>query len=207
MASRDSDERREFAEIANESLHFVAAGLVIGSAKNRRRMYGGHDVGSERRFEKFAAMLSDAKVAPEEGLGGGCTEADDHFGFERGNFRFEPGTAGGDFGGVWLFVDAALAARFPLEMLHCVGDVNFLAVDARFGEGGVEKFACRADEGKPFEVFLITGLFADEHDFRGRTAVAEDGLGGALPEVAILAVFCSASEFFEGGVERDGRIC
>ena len=90
------------------------------------------DVRRECRFHKFAAMLCDAKILAEQGLGGGGAEADDHFGVDRSDFGVEPRPASGDFGGAGFFVDAAFAARLPFEMFHGVGDVNFFAIDAGF---------------------------------------------------------------------------
>ena len=164
-------------------------------------MHCGHDVGRERAIEKFASMLREAKSAAEERLSRGGAETHDHFGLESGNFGFEPRTAGSDFGGVGLFVDAALAAGLPLEMFYGVGDVDFLAVDAGFDEGGVEELSRGSDEGTALEVFLISRLFADEHDFRVVLAFAEDGLRAALPEVAILAMFGGFGQLREAGVQ------
>ena len=110
-------------------------------------------------------MLRDPKIAAEKSLRRSGPQAYDDFGFECGDLGFEPRTARGDFGGAGFFVDAALAARFPLEMFDGVGDVDFPAVDASFGESGVEQLAGRAYERAALEIFLIARLFADEHDF------------------------------------------
>jgi len=79
-----------------------------------------------------------AEGAAEQSLGGGGAEANDDFGFEQSDFGVEPRATGGDFGGVWFFVDAAFAAWFPFEMFDGVGDVSFVAVDAGLLERGVE---------------------------------------------------------------------
>ena len=158
-------QRRDLAEVVDEAAHLFVAGGFVGRAEDRGGMHSGHDVRRERGLEKLAAMLRDAKIAAEEGLRSRGAETHDHFGPERGDLGFEPRTAGCDFGGVGLFVDAAFAAGLPLEMFYGVRDIDFLTVDASFDEGGVEELACRSDEGTALEVFLISRLFADEHDF------------------------------------------
>jgi hypothetical protein len=151
-------------------------------------------------------MLRDAKIAAEQRLGRGSAETHDHLGLERGDFGVEPGAASGDFRGVGLFVDAAFAARLPFEMFYGVGDVDFFAVDAGFDESGVEQLASRAYEWTALEIFLISRLFADEHDLCVGPAFAEDGLGATLPEIAILAILGSFGQLGEGGMWRNLQI-
>jgi hypothetical protein len=81
-------------------------------------------------------------------------------------------------------VDPALAALLELEVLDRVGDVDRLALETRFGQGLVEYLAGRTDERRALAIFLISRLFADEHDPRGGRASAEDGLRGVTVEVA-----------------------
>ena len=87
-----------------------------------------------------------------------------------------------------LLVDAALAARLPLEVLHHIGDVDGRAIDPSFGERLVEQLPGRADERMTGQVFLIAGLLADEHQPRARRALAEHRLRAELVEVARLTV-------------------
>ena len=78
-------------------------------------------------------------------------------------------------------MDAALAARLELEVLHRVGDVGLLPRDAGFVEDGVEDLAGRPDEGLSGNVFLVARLLADEHDFRRLRPLAEHRLGRVAP--------------------------
>lgn len=134
-------------------------------------------------------MLCDAKIAAEKRLRGSGAETDDDVGTNGRNFRVEPWTTGGDFGGVRFLVDAAFSARFPFEMLHGIRDVHFLAIDAGILEGFVEKLSSGADEWFAFEIFLTAGLLADENYFRLRTAAfAENRLSGVLPEITRFAI-------------------
>ena len=144
-------------------------------------MDGGGYVGSQIGFYEFAAMLGYAKFLAEQSLGRGGAEADDHFRLQAGDFGLQPGAAGVDFRGGWLFVDAAFPSRLPAEMFHRIRDVNFFAIDSRFEQRFIEQIAGRADEGLAGTVFLIAGDFSYQHHLRIRFAFAEDGLRGALP--------------------------
>ena len=71
-------------------------------------------------------------------------------------------------------MNPALAARLPFEVLHGVGDVNVLAIDAGVGQRLVEKFPRRPDEWTALDVLLISRLFAYKNDARFRSpAVSE----------------------------------
>lgn len=54
-------------------------------------MDGGNDVGSERRWDQFAALLGDPKIFPEKGLRSSGAERNDHVWFQHGDLGFEPG--------------------------------------------------------------------------------------------------------------------
>ena len=172
-------------------------------------MHGSNDVRCECGFEEFAAALRYAEGAAEKRLRGGGTEANDDFGLEQSEFGVEPRSAGGDFGAVWFFVDAAFAARLPFEMFDGVGDVGFVAVDAGLFERGVEQFSCWADERLALAVFLIAGLLSDKDDSWFARAVSEDGLRGAFVEVAGFASFGASAGvvdgFGDGQRRRGGR--
>ena len=129
-------------------------------------------------------------------MGGGGAEADDEFGLENFDFGEEPGTAGGDFAGVGLFMESAFSGGFPFEMFDGVGDVGFGAIDASFFKGFVEHPAGGADEGFAFEVFFVAGLFADENNARVFGAFAEDRLGAGFPEGTGFALPGCGSELF-----------
>ena len=104
----------------------------------------------------------------------------------------EPRPAGRDLAGVRLLVDAPLAARLPLEVLDDVGDVDLRAVDPRLRERPIEQRAGRTDERMAAQILGVARLLADEHQRRRRRAFAEDGLRGALVEVACGAVLAAA---------------
>ena len=66
------------------------------------------------------------------------------------------------FGFLWIR-RLPRSAGDELEVLDRVGDVGEVPVDARRVERLVQEFSCRTDERFTDAVFLIAGLFADEH--------------------------------------------
>jgi len=96
----------------------------------------------------------------------------------------EPRAARGQLAPARLRVDAALAARLPLEVLDRVRHVDRFPVDARLREGLVEHAAGRADERRSFPVLSVAGLLADEHRDRAPLAGAEHRLRRVLPQRA-----------------------
>jgi hypothetical protein len=80
-------------------------------------------------------------------------------------------------------MDATLAARFPFEMLHRVGDVNFFTIDPRFFQRAIHNFSGRTDERFPGNVLVIAGLFADEHDRRFLWTFAKNRLSSTLVQM------------------------
>jgi len=150
-------------------------------------MHGGHDPRRERRRDRLAAVMGDAKARAQQRLRRGGAQADDHLGSHRFYLREEPGPAGGDLARVRLLVDAPLAAlarRDPLEVLHGVGHVRLPAIDARRGERRRQQLARRADERVALPVLLIARLLADQEQRRVRQPFAEHRLRGPLPERA-----------------------
>jgi len=58
----------------------------------------------------------------------------------------------------------ALAALLELEMLHRVREITATAIDPGLCHGTIQQLAGWTNEWTPLEIFLITGLFADECD-------------------------------------------
>lgn len=148
-------------------------------------------------------MLSDPETAAEQRLGGGGAKAYDNSRFQAGDFGFEPGAARVDFPGAWFLVNATLSARLPFEMLYSIRHVDFCPVNSGCSESFVQQFTGGADERPPGEIFLISGLLADHHDFRPRGAFAEDDLCGVPPQVAGLAILGCFCQVLERRVLRD----
>ena len=66
-------------------------------------------------------------------------------------------------------VQTPLAARFPLEVLHDVRDVDGRAIHSGRIERAVEQLSRGPDERPADDVLAVAGRFADEHD-RARCA-------------------------------------
>ena len=141
-------------------------------------------------LEAAAPVPGDLEIAPEQSLGGGRAEADDHLRSHDLDLPIQPGAAGGDLEGARLLVQAPLAFLTPLEMFDGVGEVDVAAVDAGLGEGLTQDAARGPYEGLPGQVLLVAGLFADQHQPGAQVALAEDGLGRVLPEAATPAGPC-----------------
>jgi hypothetical protein len=137
--------------------------------------------------DELAPRHRHAELRAEQRLGGGRTEAADHRRLDRRNLGVEPRAAGLDFALRGCLVQATLAARLPLEVLHRVGDVERRAVDAGGLERAVEKAPGGTDERQAAPVFLVAGLLADEHRTGMGRAGAEYGLRRARPQRAVAA--------------------
>ena len=112
--------------------------------------------------DEFAALFGHAKIFSQHSLRRGCAQTNHDFGPHRFQFGIEPRSAGGNLQRIRLLVDAAFAARLPLEMLHRIGDENLFAVDAHLIESFIEHATGRADEGMPGEIFFIARLLAQK---------------------------------------------
>jgi hypothetical protein len=103
-------------------------------------------------------------------------------------------------------MNATLAARLPLEMLHGIRHVDFGAVDPSFGERGVQQFSGRADKRFALDVFLIPRYLTDEHDLGGGLPFSEYRLRGIFPQIAGPAISSRCLQTFERRVLWDQSI-
>lgn len=74
-------------------------------------MDGDDGLRAELGLEDASAIARDFDVGSEERSGGGRAEGDEHAWLQRGEFGFEPRTAGGDVEGVGRFQGNANAFR------------------------------------------------------------------------------------------------
>ena len=83
--------------------------------------------------------------------------------------------------------------RGPLEMLHCIRDLDSCARNTDLGQGFIEDPPCGSHERMTSPVLLISWLLPYKHDFGLRTPFAKYSLRGVPPEIASLAdVSCLA---------------
>src|ERR1700722_10211530 len=122
-------------------------------------MNGGRDIRRQLRLDEFASTLGDAKGLPEKRLGGRSSQTDDHLGFERFDFGVQPWPAGGNLGGVGLFVNAKLASRLPVEMFYGVRDVNVGSINSGLSQRFIQQIPRRTPEWLSRLALLITRNF------------------------------------------------
>lgn len=96
----------------------------------------------------------------------------------------------------WVFVYSPLTALDRIEIFAHVGDIYLVARDSGGEQSLVEQFSSRSDERMTSQVFLITRLFADEHNLDTRVPFAEYSLRRATPNVTCAAAFSGLRECF-----------
>src|SRR5262249_19279934 len=129
----------------------------------------------------------------------GRAEAHQSSRLDERDLGFQPWAASSNLGSVRLRVDAAFSTRLPLEVLDHVGDIDGLAIDASLFERAVEQLPCRTDEGMASDIFGVSRLLADEHQCGSARTLTEDGLRGALVEIARLAACRGVGYVGQGG--------
>ncbi|ERM02792.1 hypothetical protein Q644_14745 [Brucella intermedia 229E] len=100
------------------------------------------------------------------------------------DFLLKPPAAGFYVAGRRALVEASLAALDVAKMFNGVGDVAPFALDADFGETGVEDLARRTDQRAPFDILLVAGLLGDKENSGPDRAFPENGLCRILVELA-----------------------
>jgi hypothetical protein len=85
-------------------------------------------------------------------------------------------------------VDPSLAARLPFEVLHHVGDINLLPLDAGFLQGPVHYLSRGTDEWLAAQIFRIARLFAYQQHSCVPWPFSEDSLGRLFIKRASRAV-------------------
>src|SRR5262245_55885784 len=123
-----------------------------------------------------AALPRNRYVAPRQRAGRGIAQRDHKTWPQSSELALQPPAAGGDFAGIRLLMDASLAARLVLEMLHHIGEVKLGAIEAGIRDGAIEQLAGWSDEGPAGKVLLVARLLAYEDNTGVGRAFAEHGL-------------------------------
>src|SRR4051812_24901856 len=126
-------------------------------AQQRGRMDRDQQLRAVTERERFTAHLRDRHRAPHQAARRGRAERHDQFRFYNRALLLGPPAATVDLVSVWLLVEAALAARLELEVLHRIGDEGLIARNAGVGERLIKHPARRPDEWLASEVLLVTG--------------------------------------------------
>lgn len=145
---------------------------------------GGHGCGDPLGVEDLTAVLRDLEGSAEDRLSGRGAQTDEHLRPHNRQLRVEPWPARGDVRHRRFAMDTSLPARFPTEVLDCVGDVDLVAIEPGVGEASVEQLPGWTDERMALEVLTVTRLLTDDHHPSRGGALAEHGLRAEVVEVA-----------------------
>src|SRR6185312_1812356 len=158
--------------------------------------------------EKLAPLGRDPKIASHQRLRRGCSQADNQFRLNRGQFGFEPWPAGGNLDSIRLCMNAPLTALDKLEMLYGIRDINFFPVESGFVHRFAEQPSRRSHEGVALAVLLIPGLLTYHYDLGILGTFPEDNLGRVLVQIATSALRRGCSQLtkvMSCGNPRRGR--
>src|ERR1043165_1386121 len=100
----------------------------------------------ERRRHEPAALGRHFELPAEQRLRRGRSQTHERLRLHDRQLLVYPGTARVDLALPRLLVEAAFPARFPLEVLDDIRDVDRLPIDAGLLERAVEELAGRADK-------------------------------------------------------------
>src|SRR6266496_6851957 len=118
-------------------------------------MERGDNLRRDRARGDGAVLLHQLELRPEDRLRRRRAETDQHRWLDRAQLRFEPWPAGFDLRSARLLVNPSFAAGLPLEVLHCIRDVDLIAWDTRIVERLIEQCPGRADERFALPILLI----------------------------------------------------
>src|SRR5688572_16395435 len=88
-----------------------------------------HDDRRERRVDLFTALLRDPERFAQDRLRCCGAETHDRFRSDQRELAVEPGATRSDLARARLLMDATFAFQLPLEVFHCVGHVDAVAID------------------------------------------------------------------------------
>ena len=182
------------------------ARLRVG-AQQRRRVQRDEHAQAVGTREPLAALAHHRDRAPEQRAGGRRAECDHGRGLHQRDLAFEPVQAGSGFALRRRLVDAALAAQLELEVLDRVGQVERIARPAELRESTVEKLAGGPDERAAMQVFVITGLLANQHQAGAQRPFAGHRLGRAGADRARSTTLGRVAQCRERAGGLDGVEC
>src|SRR6185437_2540817 len=149
-----------------------------------------HDNWRDARSHPLAALLADTEVSAQQTLCRAGAQEHDNLWACHFNFGVKPGTAGADLECAGFLMNAALAARLPLEVLDDVCHINVIAVDTCGLQCLVEHSAGGPNKRAALNIFFVAGLLSHHEYSRVRVPFAKNSLRAALPQVAAFANGC-----------------
>jgi hypothetical protein len=151
------------AQILDEAIELPPLVVLFLKPQQIGRVHGDDSLAAARQSDEAAAIGIDAERFSEQPARRRRAERHRHGRLNDLELVVEPPAAGVDLACIGLLVQAPLAARLVLEVLHRIGDVDLVPVEPRRFQRGVQHRAGRPHEGPSLKIFLIAGLFADQH--------------------------------------------
>jgi len=141
---------------------------------------------SPTRFDGDASLFRHTECQSEQRFRRRGTQTHDDVRLDEAQLVLQPWKARAHLAGVRCFVQPAFGAGIsrPLEVLHRVGDVDVVTIDAGGVERVVEQPAGRANERPTRTILHVARLFTDNDDTCRARPLAEHGLCAHLPEIA-----------------------
>ena len=161
----------------------------------------------QRRRDELAAMRGDLETRPSSACAAVAPRQHDGARLDERDLGRRATGGRPDLAGARLLVDAPLAARLPVEMLHDVRDVDIArgrcppAASARSSS-----LPAGPTNGWPLEIFLIAGLFADEHQLGTARPFAEHRLGARASTGRRLGSRCAAARTARASADRESGV-
>jgi hypothetical protein len=132
-------------------------------------------------------------------------EGDDPFRLHEAPFFVEPPAASVDFRRLRFLVETQFSPRLELEMLDGAGDEHLRAVQPDARKRLIENLPGWPDEGSAAQIFLIAGLFANEHQGSMSGSLARDRLSRAAVKRTTLTLRLGLCK--RGKASKDVRLC
>ena len=165
----------------------LARGLVW-LPKKRRWMHGRENAPRKFRRQYLAAFARDSKRRSENRLCCRRAHGNHQLWLNNSQLRFQPRSAGGDLARIWFLMNPSFAAGLPLKMFHRVRHINLGSINSSFLKRLVHDFPGGSNERSPGDVFIISRLFANQHDRGVLWAFAKHSLRCTLVKMTRRAV-------------------
>src|SRR5437016_3682252 len=142
-----------------------------------------HYFRSQAGADPLSSLPGYAEIIAEERLSSCRAQAYENTRLHQANLRIEPWATRLNFGRARLLVDSPFSPFIgrPLEVLHDICYVDFVAVDSRQAQSLIQYFPCRSYERPSAEIFFVSWLLAHQHNRGFRRSFAKNGLRRRFP--------------------------
>lgn len=150
---------------------------------------------AHRCSKKLPRSFVSRKAGPISDCAAVAPQANYNLRFKYRQLRLEPGPASSDLNSAGLRMNPPLAALDELEMLHRIGHVYLLPVEAGFAHRFTQQTARGANKWASFLILFIARLFPYHHNLSVLRPFAKHDLGRVLVEFAAPASWRSVPQF------------